>query len=45
LSSEKDDERGRTVLLKNFEKKNEKKRARNFLKLLLKIEMKRGSFT
>ena len=30
--------------LKNFEKKNEKKLAK-FLKVLLKIEMKRGSFT
>jgi len=38
LSSEKDDERGRTVLLKNFEKKNEKKLAKFFEKMLRRIE-------
>jgi len=35
---------GEQSFLKNFEKKM-KKSSRNFLKLLLKIEMKRGSFT
>jgi len=38
LSSEKDDERGRTVLLKNFEKKNEKKLREIFEKMLRRIE-------